>query len=340
MRRYRYPVKLIDVIENPTQDQVRNIVRKYAVVAHCFIVTDDPAYAIKRFKKVIFPVGSFWAYLCSEGVRYALEHGHLWYVDKICVYDSDFIFVDYVNYFYELKQRYTQEGNKIMARIAKDFLNSLYGKFAQRAPLIDEEVEVTFDGYSREETLDMVTGKSEIVTRMLNKIIVQWGDEISDKSFVAIAAHVTEYARFHLWRIIRDIGVDHVLYCDTDSVKIRKSDLHRVKYKIDPYELGALKVEEEFEKFTIYGPKDYETENIVKMKGVPSSAIQNADGTYSYTYFPRQETHLRRRITRYFITKQMNKKLERHYTKGRVLDNGRTAPYRFSETCGLSWQLQ
>jgi len=340
MRTFQYPVRLIDYQDSVTLEQLRNILKKYCVVARCWLKTDEPAYAVKRFEKIIFPVGTFQAYLCTQGVKYALEHDHLHDIDGIAIYEKAPIFVDYVDYFYALRMEYAKQGNMIMKQIAKDFLNSLYGKWAQRQPVVEEEIAVTFDGYSREETIDLVTGEKETVTKLMNKIIIEYGTMPARNSFVAIAAHVTEYARFHLWNIIKGIGRDRVLYCDTDSVKIRKKDLKHVKYKIDPYELGALKLEEEFEYFRIYGPKDYETEHTVKLKGVPPNAEKIEEGKYKYLMFPRQETHLRRQITRYFIAKPVIKKLDRKYTKGKVLDNGKVVPITLNETLPPSLLLR
>ncbi|NVM24172.1 MAG: hypothetical protein HWN68_20630, partial [Desulfobacterales bacterium] len=190
---------------------------------------------------------------------------------------------------------------------------------------------ITFDGYYREETLDAVTGKTEIVTKLFNKQIVAFDDKPGKNSFIAISAHVAEYGRFHLWKIIKGLGRDKALYCDTDSVKIRKRDLKFIRSALDQYELGALKVEEESKTLTLYGPKDYETESTVKLKGVPRHAVKLEDGKYRYTHFPRQDTHLRRQITRYFITTPMEKKLKRTYTKGKVLKDGRVIPITLSE---------
>jgi hypothetical protein len=339
MKTFQYPVKLLDYFEYPDLDQLQNILKKYCVVAHCWLSTDEPAYAVKRFQKIIFPVGDFQAYLCTQGVKYALEQGHLRDVIEMYVYEKASIFVEYVDYFYDLRQQYKKQGNAIMARIAKDFLNSLYGKWAQRQPVIEEETAITFDGYFREETPDLVTGETEIVTKLMNKITIQYGTMPARNSFVAIAAHVTEYARFHLWNIMKGIGFDRVLYCDTDSVKIRKRDLKHVKHKIDQHELGALKLEEEFEYFKIHGPKDYETENTVKVKGVPGHAEKIDESVYKYTAFSRQETHLRRQITRYFIAQPTVKVLKRTYTKGKVLKSGKVVPITLRENAPPSLLL-
>ncbi|MBA7636509.1 hypothetical protein ES703_44129 [subsurface metagenome] len=219
-----------------------------------------------------------------------------------------------------------------MRRICKDYLNSLYGKFAQKKPIVDQEEQITYSGYERTETKDLVTGKIEIMVRMLNKLTIFYGEETGGRSLVAVSAHVTENARLYLWNIMKDIGIRKILYCDTDSIKIRKSDLKHVKHEIAENILGALKLEETFKRFHIYGPKDYETENVVKIKGIPPHAEKVEDGVYKYTSFTRQATHLDKQITRYYITIPMVKRLKRVYTKGKTLEDGTTRPITLSET--------
>lgn len=328
MRNRMYPTRIVDYQEKPDMYAVRSALRRRCVVAKVYLETDEPAYPFRQDNKVIFPTGCFPAYLCTEGLDYALAQNHVIHIDAMATYEKGNIFTDYVDYFYELKKEYSIKGDKVMTRITKDFLNSLYGKFGQKSPCIEEEEDITCDGYYREVVYDMVTGKEEIITKLFNKRFIVWGEEPAKTSLVAIAAHVTEYARFHLYRLMQKVGLERVLYTDTDSLKMRKSDYEVLLEDIDNHELGALKVEEEFRYFTIHGPKDYETEHHKKAKSVPAHAEKLAEGEYTYTMFPKQDTHLRQGVTRYFITKQTTKKLKRIYTKGVVHENGTVTPLK------------
>ena len=337
MKAFEYPVRYVDSIPDPDARQIKDCLKNYCVIARVFLDTSEPVYAVRRFHKVVFPVGRFAAYLCTEGLKYALSHRHVQYIEEIKIYQKGRPFIPYVDFFHTLKEKYEAEKNLIMRRICKDYLNSLYGKFAQKRPVTEEEEQITYSGYERTETKDLVTGKTEITIRMLNKFMIIYGEETGRRALVAVSAHVTENARLHLWNIMKDIGIGKILYCDTDSVKIRKADLRHVKCEIADGKLGALKLEEEFKKFHIYGPKDYETENVTKIKGIPPHAEKVEDGVYKYTSFARQATHLDKQITRYYITTPMVKRLKRVYTKGKTLDDGTTRPITLSETAtGLS----
>jgi len=331
MNLFKYPIRYVDTLVYPDNDRVKEILTRRLCVAEVQLDTDVSAYAKRHNNKIIFPTGRFSTYLCSEGLKFALSRGHVKNIKWLLIYEGGQIFKDYVKYFYSLRLKYKKDKNQIMTQITKDLLNSLYGKFGQKKPLIDSTDDLTCDGYYREEIADLVTGQTEVITKLFNKRFIEWGSESAPTSFVAIAAHVTEYARFHLWKIINDIGIQRVLYCDTDSIKIRKKDLKYLTYEIDSAKLGALKIEDTFKTLEISGAKHYETEKERVVKGVPLNAKRINHNTWEYLSFPGQDTHLRQKVTRYFIVQPVKKVMKRNYDKGQVLPNGKVRPFHFSE---------
>ncbi len=331
MRTHPYPIRLMAYEKNCSVDRLRNLLKKYCVVARVGLDTDEPAYGVLRGHKLVFPVGRFTAHLCTPGLAYALSHGHLLRVDELTSYERDSIFIPYVDYFSKLKTHYSKTGNTAMLQITKDFLNHLYGKFAQKTPCIEEEEDITFDGYFREEIYDMLSGKTEVVTKLMNKRFLIYGEEPAKNSMVAIAAHVTEHARFRLWELMRQAGRTKVLYCDTDSIKLRQRDYAPEKMDIDPHRLGALKVEGITKKLHLYAPKYYTTEKRAKIKGVPLNAEKLGPHKYRYTTFPKQASHLNKQITRFYYTEEVIKILQTRYTKGIVTEKGKILPQRLNE---------
>jgi hypothetical protein len=148
---------------------------------------------------------------------------------------------------------------------------------------------------------------------------------------VAIPSHVTDYARLILWDLIDMVGYNNVLYCDTDSIKIREKDKDKISYKIDNLELGALSLEEITKNFTIHGCKDYSTEHSEKIKGVPKNYTRLGPNTFSYKSFLRMNSHLRRQIVDHYLISSIIKTNKRVYDKGIVTNDGRVHPLRFND---------
>lgn len=331
MKRFPFPTKLRDYTEGPSLSRVESYLGRFLCVAEVELETDVPLYAVKREHKVVFPVGRVRTFLTTPSLTEALRRGHLRRVLRVALYDGAPIFSGYVDAMYTMRMEARARGDLLMDTFAKYLLNSLYGKFGQ---YLHEEETVSSeagDGYTRYEIYDSTTGEREVRTLCMNVETISGQQAYSDKSFYAIPAHVTDHARLLLWSIIEEVGYRRVLYCDTDSVKIRKRDLARVSYPMHATDLGALKVERVSEELTIYGLKDYREGSLVHCKGVPHDAEEIAPGVFRFKAWLRQGSHLRRGAEDRYIVVDMSRALKRQYTKGRVLSSGEIVPLRFRD---------
>ena len=332
MKQYPSPTKLIDFEENVFVPDTEWKIKDCCCIAEVIIDTKEPVYAVKQGGKLIFPTGCFTTTLCTGSLLRALKHDEVRAVNKLLTYEKAFIFDDYIDFFIGLKEKYSREDKPILRLIAKDFLNHLYGKFAQQKDIVEMIEDITFDGYWREETVDLVTGFTEVITKLFNKKIITFGREPSSSYFVPIASHVTDYARLYLYKLMELVGLSKVLYVDTDSLKIRRKDMLKLARYMDENKLGSLKIESEFTKFSIYGAKYYITDKERKIKGVPLKAEYLGDYKYRYTQFAKQPTHLRAQITRFFITRPTDKVVKPFYDKGVVSKDGTVKPFNLSNS--------
>lgn len=330
MKNYDMPYELVNYHEDLDLPYVTDILKSFCVVAEVDVKTDLPIYAYKYNDKLTFPIGSFRCFLCTEGLKEALKRGQILKIHRASIYRKARLFEKYVDNLYDLRRYYKESKQDVMVKLCKYLLNSLYGKFGQQIKKTKEEVDITFDGYWRMEGVDLVKQCAVIEYKMLNKYVIEDGLREGPKSFPAISAHITEAGRMLLWDIMERSNWSKVLYCDTDSIKIRKKDLKGVNYPLDDKTLGALKIEEETKKLTLIAPKAYTTENETKMKGIPKVAKYIGNNDFSYQSFLRQKIHMRKEITRYYMVRDTIKHLNEIYDKGLVDTKGNVSPYSFS----------
>lgn len=161
--------------------------------------------------------------------------------------------LSYVDTFYKLKC----ENKGAIKNGAKLFLNSAYGKLAQRVDRIKCRYELCDKGYVR-----LVKGDIEV-------------DEKSMLS-VVVGSRITSLARVALMKYIRDIAKGDVaknfIYCDTDSVHAL------IEYtETDDKALGKMKCEGVFDKAIYLAPKSYlmyNGEYEVHCKGVNTKVVR------------------------------------------------------------------
>ncbi len=329
MQSSRMPVKLVDYREDTDLTLLPDILKEHSVVARCRIKTELPLYAIRHNKKIVFPIGEYETFLCTEGVKRALKLGHLLSISEMSIYTNDFLFTAWVDFLYALRLQFKREKQAILEYMCKIMLNSLYGKFGQKFMETDETEEITGSGYWRCDNYDFETGERWIEFKLMNKRIVQKGEKNGKNAFVAIAAHICENGRLMLYDLMDTIGRDKVLYCDTDGVKIRKRDMETVNGLLHHDRLGAIKIEDETNKLIINGAKNYETDKGVKIKGIPKKAEKIGKDTYRYNQFLRQTSHLRLEVDRYFMVKEVVKHSPPKYDKGIVTPTGAVLPFVF-----------
>lgn len=327
MRKYLYPSKLVDYIQNPTINYLADVVKSFGVCCEADISTDIPVYGIGYNDRTCFPVGEFTAFLCTEGIKFALAHNHILKVHSVSVYRMDDLFSWYVDYIHSLRCRYRDEGNRIMESLCKSLHNSLYGKFGQKHVNCEFEPYEGDARYYRTETFDFVKGGSVVESWLMNTHIIQWGEGVSDTSFTAVAAHITENARLELWELMESVGRERVIYCDTDSIKIRTSDIPHMRWDQTPGALGAVKIENQSERLFIGGAKNYLTENTRHIKGVPSGAREIAEGLYAFDSFSRQATHLRSSQIVGVKVEGVTRYIKSDYDKGTIMPDGRVIPF-------------
>ena len=331
MRNGVYPVKYVKQTHEIEVGSLRTFLEDYAVVAKVLIDTDEPVYAARR-ERTIFPVGRFWVALTTPELKYALEHNHIVKIEQAVIYEQADIFKTYVDRFYKLRQEFKSAGVAEYEELCKKMLNSLYGKFGQKAevwkkigdcPDERDRVEVCYtDGSNR-------TGA---IRYLLGEIFKLEGHEETFNSFPAISSEVSAYGRMYLWKLMQQAGKGNYFYCDTDSLFVNELGLQNLGDKLDNVSLGGLKVIEHSKSIIIRGLKDYSIEGEETIKGIRKLAIKIEDGVYEQELWPSFKGLLRQSHPGVYAVKRIRKMLTRKYTKGHLNSDGSVSPLGLGES--------
>ena len=310
------------------------------------VVVDIPLMKIGKVPlfyngKTMFPCGRFEACLCSPELEEIEQY--IIRVKEISVYKMHNLFEGFVTDFYAKRLNAKQDNDKIMDLFYKLFMNSLYGKFGQRK--FDEKRLTEFDGlydYHSQSLYDEDKDLMYFARWIGGKCYVKSTSLDNPRSFVAIASFVTAYARVHLLHYLEKYE-DQVIYCDTDSIVLRKSIE-------DNTTLGGLKVEKVYFGFNPLGNKLYEFDGgyylkddikVIFSKGYKFKGIRQfkvSDKTSSkieksplHIYVKTDKiTRFQESVKRFNCDKprliELEKVLSLDYDKRVVLSNGNTYP--------------
>lgn len=331
MRDYEYPCKYLQQEHYPTLAEFADYLKSYAVVADVIIDTTEPIYAI-RGNRTFFPTGRFQVSLCTPELADALAAGRIVKVIHAVLYEKAFLFRSFVDTFYALRLRFKAEGVDEYVELCKKILNSLYGKFGQKAEEWTK-IEDCPDEPDRYETLIYADKpKAHSLRYLMGQCFELTRFDESYDSFPAIAAHVTAYGRLWLWRLMEKAGKGNYFYCDTDSLIVNGKGLKHLRSEMSDTDLGKLKIVETMNRMAIYGLKDYETGTKIVTKGIRSNAEKLSEGVYRQDKWPSIQGMLRSGKSEIYTVEKTVKHLSRTYEKGTVLPDGRVIPFVLSLT--------
>jgi hypothetical protein len=144
------------------------------------------------------------------------------------------LFYDAQTELYAVRNKYKMLGEKGRERVVKLLMNSLYGKFGQRAEGHEVVTMGKAEALRRIEAGENITYAGDGLFMLTTEIKVE-------HEFAALASAVTSRARAKLFQYMEAAGQD-LIYVDTDSVKV----LERSAEKFTPFvslKLGDLKEE-------------------------------------------------------------------------------------------------
>lgn len=157
---------------------------------------------------------------------------------------SNLLFAEYIDKWTEVKIQATKKGNKGLRQVAKNMLNSLYGKFAT-SPIVDRKCPVYIDG--------------QVAYQRLS-------DEYRKPLYIPVGSFITAWARNKTIRSAQ-ASYDRFLYADTDSLHLIGLDMPE-GLEIDDTKLGAWKHEGTFKRAKYIRAKSYVEEMVSSAKEI------------------------------------------------------------------------
>ncbi len=332
MSENQYPRELLSMHTKYPHKRLRDNIDNYSFIADCTINTQQPYFAHKVNNKTCYPVGQFRTTLTTPELQLCLDNNWLTKIHQIARYSKDNLFTDYVDHFYSTRMAYKENNQPLWVKLCKLMLNSLYGKFGQKGY---EDILIGFgdmDDFEHIPTLVFETGEWVDRFHIAGTVIERIAKFEHWNSFPGIAAHVTAFARIHLYNLILSAGRENVYYCDTDSIIVNTAGYRKVYSQLDTTKLGQLKLETQSDFLEVHAPKDYRMSDRTKIKGIRKNATQISANVYQQERWPKLPGLLRSDSLDTYVVETIEKRLNREVTSGKVFSSsGRVLPYRLSE---------
>jgi DNA polymerase type B, organellar and viral len=345
------PTRLLSRVIKPDGKMVSRLMQSRLIIGDVDIQTGSDTYPLREGGKVCHVKGRFRTVLPHPELELAMQRGHVKHFHEVCIYEARPIFKEYMEHFFHYRRNAPGGPKGAFGTFAKLLMNSLYGKTGQRSPRWIEWGDEAFSVLEQvhglaEGSLSAELGGEPQVdeyewpiliadnTIMVNcrqywgKVEIDCGYSESRDSCPAIAATVTSYARCLLREYHRIAGPKNWVYSDTDSIWTTQTGFERLVRagRIKDGELGSLEAKKPIDWMHIHAPKDYETPQAIKLKGIKKNWKPGKEKPYSQLQFPSALAQLKNPEPNGVFVKYIEKELKRKIDACIVGPDGWTTP--------------
>lgn len=218
---------------------------------------------------------------------------------------ADKYLAGYIEVMYKFKSDFKEQGKDGMAHAFKIILNAGYGVHAKRNEYDEcyvcndiaeyEHLQPGMTFMWGKHQYEVIDKRSElhVLDNQLIRLVRRATPPRANNMFIACA--ITSYARMQIWDAILKVGIENVVYTDTDSLYIKNAPTNLNELlDIDAYRLGAWDIEQKFTQIFVKGAKVYyvknEKDEIIKSKfsGVTGSWLKDnlSDSIYRLEKIP------------------------------------------------------
>jgi DNA polymerase type B, organellar and viral len=335
MRQHRYPCRLERVIERPSIREAKSWLQSYGVIAHVGIRSDYAEYPIRTTRGVRWARGDYDTYIAGPELHRAINRLDVRRIYSVAVYDLADIFSRYVDCLYGERLQARRGGRLADEALYKLLLNSLYGKFGQRANTWTEASNIAAPCEYGEFLVRQPGGLRCIKCRAVARKVwrkSEGGEALH--SFPAISAYVTMYGRERMREVISIAGRHEVWYQDSDCIHTSKYGLDALQREgeLHPDQLGKLK-ESSYAGAYYRGPRDYRIGEVEKISGVTNpdaSVITNS--VYQQSQLSGLRSILRDTPGDFVAVKTTNLRFGRNHYSDHYVVGDSIAPLYVSQT--------
>lgn len=284
----KFPVRLLDYQESENGELTCVEEAAIANVACVELSTPLNAFPVKRGKVTNYEKGQFVTSLSQPELSYAIQSGFIGKVYKKAVYETAPIFTEFVNYFWNSRMKFENEGNIVWANLCKLFLNSLSGKFAQRTNSWEFLKGVLSDEpWKQWISASEKTGIIDHFRAIGNHVQIKAKRDDHVNSFCAISAFVTSYGRERMRRARGIAGIGNYFYQGVDCLVLNQTGLHNLmeSSEIQHRTIGMFRILDESCSFHARGKMDYDFGNRRVIAGLKKNAVQISADEFSQTLF-------------------------------------------------------
>lgn len=260
----------------PTPKRVQHAMQTHSILAHVTVQTDMPVLPVKVGNRTMWPVGEFTTWVWDSELRLAFDYCDHVKVHRAYRYKRGPALRAFAEYVLDGMAGQTQVYGLVPARVLKHWSRCLVGRLGlryrrwERIATVDETdllLATVVDDIDGMTTDMLIAGRDWL---LLSEMVE------SPESVPQIPSWVMSECRARLWRAMMSVGLDAVVYVDTDSIITDQAGAAILIYAHTNYGGPAWTRKGRYTRLTINGPRNLVAEDERRVSGIPLTARQTA----------------------------------------------------------------
>ncbi len=274
------PSCLRGTVTAPSASSLASLLGRYCVLAELEVTTKVPCVPSRHNDGILWPVGTFSATLWDPEIRLLQEFGATFRVRRAWLYKREPVLRGWAEWVLSALHDRTDTVEPWKKLILKHWSRALIGRFSMRYRSWEKYAIAKDSNIYISPLHNMDTGQTTELMQIGTDIFTS-GDlkEISD-GCPQITSYIMSVARAKLWRAVQSVGMDNVLYVDTDSLLVNAAGHKRIQENTSDTLFDGLRTKGRYNEVHLYGPRAILLNGKPTVSGMPKSSAKRHDGTW------------------------------------------------------------
>jgi hypothetical protein len=330
-RDHALPARLCGTINRPNPSSMPALISKYCVLAELEIDTRSACVPTSYGDRVIWPVGQFTSTLWDPEIRLLQESGATFRVRRAWLYTRQPVLKDWAEWILSSLHDTGEIMEPWQKLILKHWSRALIGRFGMRYKAWEMFATTPQPNVTISELYNSDTKQLSQLMQVGTTVYVSGEQKEIEDGCPQITGYIMSVARAKLWRVTQDIGANHVLYMDTDSLVVDSAGAKSIQAAGNIGDYDGLRSKARYRSLHLYGPRSVILDRKPTVSGLPRNSNQTGPATWTGEVWRGVTESIRQgewdRVTIRSTDFQLRYNMHRRH----FLSGGGTVPYRLPD---------
>lgn len=279
-RDFELPTELVSRVNKLSIADYRKLTQKYAVLAKVHVETEVPVAPTRMDGKILWPVGEYSTCLWNPEISALLDVHAKVQIETAWLYRKAPVLHQWADKMLRAALIPATSQQQWKKYVAKHWGRALVGRFAARYQNWEEVCNLPWDDVNIGTWVDVDSGDVCDTAQIGRTLYRSDGYAEAAHSAPQITSYVMSQARVKLWDAMNAIGLDAVVYVNTDSLVVTSVGHLRLQQIISTGHLDGLILKQRCRGVEIYGHQTAVLGATTKLAGCPSGARRTTENTW------------------------------------------------------------